>query len=76
MQEAAMAGVVVIGAIVVFLVGFAVGIVLATTLVKRRRDGRHGPHRKTSARPFRNAPRVRSTDLNATMSQPDGGLSH
>jgi hypothetical protein len=76
MQEAAIAGVVVIGAIAVFLAGFAVGIVLATTFVKRRRDGRHGPRRKAPARPFTSASRVRRTDMKATISQPDGGSLH
>jgi hypothetical protein len=76
MQEATMAGVVVIGAIAVFLAGFAVGVVLASAFVKRRRDGRHSPRRKAPARPSRSASRLRRTDLKATISQPDGGALH
>ena len=71
-----MAGVVVIGAIAVFLAGFAVGIVLATTFVKRRRDGGHSPRRKAPVLPFRSASRMGSTDLNATITQPDGSALH
>jgi len=76
MQEAALAGVVVLGAIAVFLAGLAVGMVLATFFVKRRRDRRHSLHREPPGRPPRSARSVRRSDLSATMPRPDGGLSH
>ena len=71
-----MAGVVVLGAIGVLLAGFAVGIVLGTIVVKRRRNRRHSLHREAPARPSRSALRVHRSDLGATISRPDGGLSH
>ena len=71
-----MAGVVVLGAIGVFLAGFAGGIILAKIFVKRRRGRRHNLHREAPARPSRSALRVHRSDFGATMSQPDGGLSH
>ena len=70
-----MAGVVLIGAIAVFLAGLAVGILLATIMM-------HGDYRRSrlirrvrGLRPGNmvRPPAPRHRDLDARISQPDGG---
>lgn len=73
-----MAGVVLIGAIAVFLAGLAVGILLATILMHRddRRSRLIGRVRGLRPKNMLRPPGPRRRDLDARISRPDGGLSH
>ena len=67
-----MAGVVLIGAIAVFLAGLAVGILLARILM-RREDRRSRLIGKVRGLRPGNTVRPRRRDLDARISQPEGG---
>jgi hypothetical protein len=67
-----MAGVVLIGAIAVFLAGLAVGILLATSLMRREDRRSRLIGRVRGLRPG-HAAGPRRRDLDARISQPDGG---
>ena len=70
-----MAGVVLIGAIAVFLAGLAVGIFLATIMMHRddRRARLIGRVRRLRPGNTVRPPGPRRRDLDARISQPDGG---
>jgi hypothetical protein len=71
-----MAGVVIIGAIAVFLAGLAVGILLATIMMHRDDRRSRLIRRVRGLRPGNmvRRPALRRRDLDARISQPDGGL--
>jgi hypothetical protein len=70
-----MAGVVLIGGMAIFLAGLAVGIILANIAMRRedRRARLIGKARSLMAKSSPGKAGPRSRDLDARISQPDGG---